>query len=366
MAPVINSSATDFLLKSLDVFAEKAPITATTVSFAKDFFGRVFSEEQEREVQRVSKNINAKIIEGMQWGYWKKVASAVKNFFVHGFSWEKAVSSPHLLFRALPEEQKLALLGDTILYGGRVYHQINNMGIKGLWYEYGNLKIEEESISFTKSEDSSDSVELEQVSLSENLSGVNSGFCPPYVEKLLKNCWGSSIEDLPILDLSGYQGSTGYISYIKPEDMSAPIMRFRDAWDRPGIAFAIRGKEDSKRSYVLSDKYILPVSKMKGVLTLHKRYFESSDPNCWVVGGGSFIPAVYQERQWDEAVQKGEKGISYNIFNSGTREPIHSTELEALLSGTDPDFILGIGTSDVLIPWAGGYGTDECKSEDSD
>ncbi len=365
MAPVINSSATDFLLKSLDVFAEKAPITATTVSFAKDFFGRVFSEEQEREVQRVSKNINAKIIEGMQWGYWKKVASAVKNFFVHGFSWEKAVSSPHLLFRALPEEQKLALLGDTILYGGRVYHQINNMGIKGLWYEYGNLKIEEESISFTKSEDSSDSVELEQVSLSENLSGVNSGFCPPYVKELLARYW-DSVENLPILDLSGYQGSSDHISYIKPEDMSAPIMRFRDTWGRPGIAFAIRGKEDSKRSSVLSDKYILQVSKMEGVLTLHKRYPESSKVNGWVVGGGSFIAAVYQERQWDEAAKRGGKGISYNIFESGAPEPIHSRELEALLSGTDPDFILEIRTSDVLMSWTEGYETDEFKSGGSD
>lgn len=42
--------------------------------------------------------------------------------------------------------------------------------------------------------------------------------------------------NLPILNLEDRKGPTGYIDFVKPQDMSAPLMRGVDKLDRPFIA----------------------------------------------------------------------------------------------------------------------------------
>jgi hypothetical protein len=47
-------------------------------------------------------------------------------------------------------------------------------------------------------------------------------------------------DQLPVLDLGGRQGNTEYIDFIKTSDMSAPVMRYTDRFNRRGIALHLR------------------------------------------------------------------------------------------------------------------------------
>lgn len=49
-------------------------------------------------------------------------------------------------------------------------------------------------------------------------------------KKILGN--RNAFEKLPILDIGNREGSTGYIDFIKPEEMTAPIMRGKDKYGR--------------------------------------------------------------------------------------------------------------------------------------
>ena len=44
------------------------------------------------------------------------------------------------------------------------------------------------------------------------------------------------IDDLPVLDLGGRQGATGYIDFVRAEDMPFPVMRGVDVYGRPFVA----------------------------------------------------------------------------------------------------------------------------------
>ena len=48
------------------------------------------------------------------------------------------------------------------------------------------------------------------------------------------------IHRLPILDIAGRKGPTGYIDFIQTIDMIAPVMRFKDDQGRLGLALRIR------------------------------------------------------------------------------------------------------------------------------
>lgn len=59
-------------------------------------------------------------------------------------------------------------------------------------------------------------------------------------------CGGTKkYEALPILDLQGNVGDTGYIDFIRPGDMTAPVMRFQDRLGRRG--FAVCGRRNNDR-----------------------------------------------------------------------------------------------------------------------
>ena len=72
-----------------------------------------------------------------------------------------------------------------------------------------------------------------------------------YPERLVQAFRQSNrkIHQLPVLDISGHTGRTGYIDFVRPKHMSHPVMRFKDITGRPGIVFNLQdipGKADPK------------------------------------------------------------------------------------------------------------------------
>ena len=49
---------------------------------------------------------------------------------------------------------------------------------------------------------------------------------------------------LPVLDFGDRRGNTGYIDMLDVKDMTHPIMRFKDIYNRPGIAFHVEIRAD--------------------------------------------------------------------------------------------------------------------------
>ncbi len=89
--------------------------------------------------------------------------------------------------------------------------------------------------------------------------------------KLIKALGGrDAFEALPVLDLGACTakgGGTGYIDFVRSDDMTAPIMRGEDEHGRPFVAFRIKTERREAPS----------------VETLFRRYTEGP---VWVSGGG--------------------------------------------------------------------------------
>jgi hypothetical protein len=105
---------------------------------------------------------------------------------------------------------------------------------------------------------------------------------PERIRRIFTEC-NKSIWKLPILDLGDRRGATSYIDFIQNEEMTAPIMRFKDVHNRPGIAFLIQ------------------VGNYHGVLAIFQRY--SDTRKRWSMGWGNSdmtIEAWYNRRHDDE------------------------------------------------------------------
>jgi len=87
------------------------------------------------------------------------------------------------------------------------------------------------------------------------------------------------VDNLPTLDLKGRQGHTDYIDFLDPTDMCAPVMKFRDRFNRPGIALNIRGKLPGYQRF--GDKN---TKDMNIVLALFQRY--TGNYQNWSYGWG--------------------------------------------------------------------------------
>lgn len=59
----------------------------------------------------------------------------------------------------------------------------------------------------------------------------------------MKSLFNGTFNDLSVLDIGQRVGSTGYIDFISPGEMTAPIMRGKDLWDRE--FFVIRAQSGS-------------------------------------------------------------------------------------------------------------------------
>ena len=112
---------------------------------------------------------------------------------------------------------------------------------------------------------------------------------------------GYHLSELPILDLGLKIGSTEYIDFVEPEEMTAKIMRFTDRIGRIGIIFRIRGLSDGY-AYI---GYKFKISDICTTLALFKRYAYTED-SIWSLGwGGSmhrllnmFIMNITSENIW--------------------------------------------------------------------
>lgn len=96
--------------------------------------------------------------------------------------------------------------------------------------------------------------------------------------EVLENLGLQNFENLPILDLKGRTGSTGYLDFLKPEDLTAPIMKGTDKVGRPFISLKLLDRETSKPF----------------VITLFQRYSGNENP-LWVYVGGEDRPASFYD-----------------------------------------------------------------------
>lgn len=166
---------------------------------------------------------------------------------------------------------------------------------------------------------------------------------PALMQKLFKK-YNYDINSLPKLDMTQFECSADYIKYIEPQHMTSPVMAFKDAWGREGIALHICGKNESKRKWSLGPSCNGSVSKISGVWTFHQRY--SNNPSThWVSVENHLIKKILDERH-NETDHVGSEWcacphcpIQNNLMSA--------SQLEALLSGTDPDFRLG---EEVILP----------------
>lgn len=141
---------------------------------------------------------------------------------------------------------------------------------------------------------------------------------------------------LSVLDMTKFGDSTDYIQYIKPKDMTSPVMQFKDAWGRNGIALHIHGKDTSTRRWSIGDLASGPVSDINGVWTFHQRYV--NEPTVWVSGGNDLMRTVIEERH-DETDHVGNKFCPHcPLIGAGL---MSASLIENILTGDDPDFQLG-------------------------
>jgi hypothetical protein len=100
--------------------------------------------------------------------------------------------------------------------------------------------------------------------------------------KIINLCGGLlAISNYPVLDLNGRNGSTDYIDFLQPKDLTAPIMRGIDCFRRPFITFR----------YMVSDGRN---SDNMEVETIFQRY--TDDKLCWTSGGYGKQISLYTSR----------------------------------------------------------------------
>jgi len=102
---------------------------------------------------------------------------------------------------------------------------------------------------------------------SNNTTGIQS-------KDIIEACGGlEQVTSWPILDLNGRMGWTDYIDFLSSQDLTAPVMRGIDSYNRPFIAlrYIVRNED--------------PAKNRTCVETLFQRY--TDDPIKWVKGTGS-------------------------------------------------------------------------------
>lgn len=99
---------------------------------------------------------------------------------------------------------------------------------------------------------------------------------PQQMIQLFRRCH-LPIARLPVLELSEEQANRDYIS-VRSEDMTHPIMRFKDSWNRPGIAFHLEGYAERQVEY---RDHTMQIRDISGAMTVFKRFTNSND---WRVG----------------------------------------------------------------------------------
>lgn len=96
-------------------------------------------------------------------------------------------------------------------------------------------------------------------------------------------CGGeAAFNQLPVLDIGNREGSTGYIDFLRPADLTAPIMRGTDRYGRPFISMKLHERATGGEA----------------VITIFQRYVEGGR---WTYGGnfpspGNFFNGVFTDQ----------------------------------------------------------------------
>lgn len=78
------------------------------------------------------------------------------------------------------------------------------------------------------------------------------------------------LSSFPVLDLQGRMGATDYVDMVDPQEMTAPVMRFVDKFNRPGLVFRLRGLGEH--------------ADICNTVAWFQRY--TNDPRIWTYGMG--------------------------------------------------------------------------------
>ena len=164
---------------------------------------------------------------------------------------------------------------------------------------------------------------------------------PRAMIELFRRCH-SSVSRLPVLDFGDRMGITDYIDMLHPADMTHPVMRFTDRFNRPGIAFHVEGHADGNFGYHRVPREIRDIS---GVLAVFKRY---PDRNSWRIGmGGDLNEAMFllhivrHHQNGHVGLQTMECPTCPSGLRSG--DAISYPTLYNLLTGNDPLFRIAQG-----------------------
>jgi hypothetical protein len=115
-----------------------------------------------------------------------------------------------------------------------------------------------------------------------------------------------NFQKCPVLDLGDRMGPTGYIDFLKPTDLSAPVMKGVDKFQRPFIALKLRDKDTEETE----------------VLTLFQRY---TDGQGWTWG------SVYGLNAYKELNLPGRFGHNSDIIKT----------LKEIVAGRHGKYMLG-------------------------
>lgn len=163
---------------------------------------------------------------------------------------------------------------------------------------------------------------------------------------------GYGVDNLPQLDLKGGQGHTDYIDFLRPRDMSSPVMTFRDRFNRPGLAILLAGKKPGQMVAPLWSDEKVNTENLCNVLALFQRY--TNIAGHWSLGWGNSNDTI--EKVYDGYHQNhGHTGTTIMACKACpfTSASISTDLLRDILQGTNPILELGsplTGTPPALEP----------------
>jgi hypothetical protein len=158
----------------------------------------------------------------------------------------------------------------------------------------------------------------------------------PELIQVLKS-GGIEVDDLPVLDLQIKIGITGYIDFLLPKDVKAPIMKFKDRSCREGITFLIEGFTDGKYNIYDEDIYVKDV---KLVLTIFERYTGGTTLSFGCAKDDPKIRCIYEYKRDDNFDSTLCFKQSTDLAYDGSH--INKNMILDLLKGENPNFRLGL------------------------
>ena len=208
------------------------------------------------------------------------------------------------------------------LFEDRQSQAIIDQQLSALLTGFKELKIEKHT------ENTDDSIAFARNSHLDEMDEMIEREYPLKLVQLFRNC-NMSIARLPMLNLGNRMGHTGYIDFIQLAEMNKAVIRFKDCYERSGIALHIQARALRKGQLIES------------VLVIFRRY---ADPESrWAHGWGnqdSRIEAMYMDIH-DKTNHVGSRIIACPTCPFQDEDDCGTNIIfRNLLTDQDPDFFL--------------------------